>query len=77
MLIPLNQETFLGQWKKDTVVEQVIGVPFLSKVPILRYLFSTVTTQKETINVCVSVTATLLNTAKPEKIEPGKLTRIK
>ena len=77
VLIPLNQETFLGQWKKDTVVEQVIGVPFLSKIPILRYLFSTVTTQKETINVCVSVTATLLNTAAPEKIEPGKLTRIK
>ena len=64
-----NKETILGSWEKESEVEQVIGVPWLCEVPILRYLFSTVTTVKEKSKVYVSVNARLLNGAKPEKLE--------
>lgn len=77
VLIPLNQETVLGKWKKSTVVEQMIGIPFLIRIPVLRYLFGTVTRQKESIDVCVTVNASLLNTARPAKICPGFLNRLK
>lgn len=77
MLIPLNEEIVLGSWEKDSEVEQVIGVPWLSEIPILRYLFSTVTTVKEKTHVFVTVRASLLNTAKPEKMENGKLVKLK
>ena len=77
ILIPLNKETILGRWEKDSFVEQVIGVPWLSEIPILRYLFSTVTTVKEKTHVVVSVNATLLNSAKPEKLAEGRLFKLK
>lgn len=77
VLIPLNQEIVLGKWKKTAVVEQVIGIPFLIRIPVLRYLFGTVTRQKENIEVCVTVNASLLNTAKPSDFGAGFLKRIK
>ena len=77
ILIPLDKETILGSWEKESEVEQVIGVPWLCEVPILRYLFSTVTTVKEKSKVYVSVNARLLNGAKPEKLETGKLLKLK
>ena len=77
VLIPLHTEVILGRWQKKSMVEQTIGMPFLSKIPLVGYLFSTVTKQQESIQVCVSVRASLLNTARPEKITPGILTRIK
>ena len=77
LLIPLDKETIVGQWKKHTVVEQVIGIPFLVNIPVLRYLFGTVTRQKENIDVCVTVTASLLNTARPTDVGAGFMKRIK
>ena len=77
LLIPLNQETIVGKWKKHSVVEQVIGIPFLIRIPVLRYLFGTVTRQKENIDVCVTVTASLLNTAAPSDVGAGFMKRIK
>lgn len=76
-LIPLNKETILGRWEKKSIVEQVIGIPFLIRIPILRYIFGTVTRQQENTHVCVSVKASLLNTAKPEQLNTGILKRIK
>ena len=77
MLIPLNREVILGQWEKESETEQVIGVPWLSEIPYLRYLFSTVTKVKEKSKVVVAVRADILNTAKPEKLENGKLLKLK
>ena len=77
MLIPLNKEIMLGSWEVESDVEQVIGIPWLSEIPLLRYLFSTVTTVKEKTQVIVSVNARILDTAKPEKLENGKLHQLK
>ena len=76
-LIPLNEEIILGSWQKKSIVEQVIGIPYLIRIPVLRYIFGTVTRQEETAHVCVAVKASLLNTAKPEQFNTGILKRIK
>ena len=77
MLIPLNKDVILGSWEKNSTVEQRIGVPWLSDIPILRYLFSTVTTVEEKTKVIVSVNARVFQSSKPEKLENGKLFKLK
>lgn len=77
ILIPLNKEVLLGAWDKESEVEQVIGIPWLSRIPVLRYLFSTVTTVKEKTHVCVTVRATILDASKPEELANGELFQLK
>ena len=77
MLIPLNREVILGEWNKESEVEEVIGIPWLSEIPVLRYLFSTVTTVKEKTRVYVTVNARLLDASKPEELARGELFQIK
>lgn len=77
MLIPLNKDVIIGSWEKASQVEQLIGVPWLSEIPILRYLFSTVTTVSEKTRVYVTVNASLPDTAAPGRMENGKLVRLK
>ncbi len=79
MLIELDREVILARWDKTQTVEQVVGIPFLCKIPYLRYLFGTVTKQKEKTRMYVTVTATMLNTAVPGnfKLASGELCRIK
>jgi hypothetical protein len=76
-LIPLHKEIVLGRWEKISEVKQIIGVPWLSEIPILRYLFSTETTVKEQTRVYVTVKASLLNTAKPDGLDVGVLKKMK
>ena len=76
-LIPLGREVVLGRWELDQKVEETIGVPFLCDIPILKYLFSTTTTGREQTEVYLTVTATLLDTAKPNGMKVGELKRIK
>ena len=76
-LIPLGREVILGRWSLEQDVEQTIGVPYLCEIPILKYLFGTTTTGRERTEVYLSVTAKLLNTAKPNGMEVGELKRIK
>ena len=73
VLLDLNKEFILGQWDCQQEVEQVIGVPFLSQIPILKYLFSTTTTQKENCRLYLSVSPRLLNTAEEHQFASGKL----
>ena len=75
----LNREVILARWDKTQTVEQVVGIPFLCQIPYLRYLFGTVTRQTEKTRMYVTVTATMLNTAAPEKVQlaSGELKRIK
>lgn len=79
MLMELNREVILARWDKTQTVEQVVGIPFLCRIPYLRYLFGTVTRQTEKTRMYVTVTATMLNTAAPEKVQlaSGELKRIK
>ena len=76
-LIPLKKEVMLGCWELDQQVEQVIGVPWLCDIPLLKYLFSTTTVSREHTRVCLTVTASLLNTARPDGMRVGELKKIK
>ena len=77
-LIPLNEEIVLGQWNKEQDVEQTIGVPWLCRIPILKYVFSTVTTSRENTRVYLTVTAQMLDTAHPRTLdfETGELKKV-
>ena len=68
VLIDLDKEFILAQWDSDTSVEQTIGVPFLSEIPILKYLFSTTTTQNEKTKVYLTVKVKILDTANSSKL---------
>ena len=74
--IELNTEKILASWDKTEEVEQTIGVPFLSEIPILKYLFSTTTTTREKTRVCMTVTAEMTDTAR-QSPEAGKLVKLK
>lgn len=66
VLLTLEEEFILGQWSSEQKVEQTIGVPFLSQIPILKYLFSTTTTSLEKCKFYLTVKPRLLNTALPD-----------
>lgn len=74
--IRLNRENILAVWNRDQEVEQTIGVPYLSSIPILKYLFGTTTTSVEHTKLYLTVKAEILNTASGN--EPaGVLTKLK
>lgn len=76
--IVLNEEIILAQWDKEQEVEQTIGMPFLSSIPILKYLFSTTTTSKENTKVYLTVTASVMEPLPlPSQLGSGTLTTLK
>ena len=76
MTLELNREKILASWDKTEKVEQTIGVPFLCEIPILKYLFSTTTTETVRTRVYLTVRAELLNTGIPSA-GIGKLRKLK
>ena len=64
VLADLNKEIVLAQWDSETMVEQMIGIPFLSDIPILKYIFGTTTTEKEKTKVYLTVKISMLDTSK-------------
>ncbi len=77
-LIPLNNEVILAKWEKQQTVEQTIGVPFLSSIPVLKYLFGTTTTATENTHIYLTVTAAALPHASANDLpESGKLITVK
>ena len=75
-LFDLNKEMILAQWDKEQNVKQTIGIPWLSNIPYIGYLFGTTTTSREKIHVCLTVTAEIMNTAKPDGMDAGVLTKV-
>lgn len=75
-LIALREEVVLGQWESEQEAEQTIGVPFLSEIPYLKYLFGTTTVSREKTKAYLTVTARMLDAAKPTGAEAGELLRI-
>lgn len=65
-VIPLNKEIMLGVWESQREVSEVIGVPFLSDIPVLKYFFSTTTKSFEKTSCFLTVKATLADTAAQE-----------
>ena len=74
--IELNKEILLGSWSREQKVEQTIGIPFLCRIPVLKYLFGTDTVSTEKSFVCVTVHAELLDTGTSSFLA-GKLARLK
>ena len=62
-VISLNKEVMLGSWESTREVSEVIGVPFLSDIPLLKYLFSTTTKSYEKAILFLTVKAKLADTA--------------
>ncbi|MBR7104622.1 MAG: hypothetical protein IKC65_06745 [Lentisphaeria bacterium] len=77
ILMPLKEERIIASWEREQEVEQTIGVPILCEIPLLKYLFGTTTVSKEKSKVYLTVTATMLNTSKPDGMKAGEVFRIK
>ncbi len=73
VLLDLNKEFVLGQWSTVQKVEQTIGVPFLSEIPLLKYFFSTTTVNQENCKLYLSITPRLLNTGRPDQLKVREL----
>ena len=56
-----GKEKILAIYEKENDVEQTIGLPILCRIPVLKYLFSTVTTIKERTYIVVSAEATVVD----------------
>jgi len=57
----LGHEKVLTVYEKENDVEQTIGLPILCRIPVIKYLFSTVTSIKERTYVIVTGEAVLLH----------------
>ena len=77
ILMPLKEERILASWDKEQEVEQTIGIPLLCEIPVLKYLFSTTTSSMEKTRVYLTVTATMLNTSKPDGMQAGEVFQVK
>jgi hypothetical protein len=75
--IPLKEDKIIASWEKFDEVEQRIGVPFLMDLPVLKYIFGTVTKNREKTHVYLVVNAKLLDGSKPCKINQGELFNLK
>ena len=54
-------EKVLAVYEKENDVQQTIGLPILSRLPVIKYLFSTVTTIKERTYLVVSAEAEMVH----------------
>lgn len=73
MTIELQNEHLLGVFGQKQKVEQTIGMPFLSDIPYLKYLFSTTTTIDADTKVFVTVTGRLVHPEDSYAKWSGKL----
>ncbi len=66
----LGHEKVLTVYEKENDVEQTIGLPILCRIPVIKYLFSTVTSIKERTYVIVTAEAVLLHPEEQKGIPP-------
>jgi hypothetical protein len=59
--LAFGKEKILAVYEKENDVEQTIGLPVLCRIPVLKYLFSTVTSIKERTYIVVSAEASLVD----------------
>ena len=57
MTLGYNVEKVLGVYEKDSEVRQTVGLPVLSKIPVLKYFFSTTTVVREKTYIIVTAQA--------------------
>ena len=56
-----GREKVLAVYEKENDAEQTIGLPILSRIPLIKYLFSTVTTIKERTYLVVTAEAEMVH----------------
>ena len=59
--LAFGKEKILAIYEKENDVEQTIGLPILCRIPVIKYLFSTVTSIKERTYIVVSAEASLVD----------------
>jgi len=61
LTLGFKTEKLLASYIKENDVEQTIGIPFLVKIPVLKYLFGTTTNIKEKTYIVVTAEASLIH----------------
>ena len=61
LTLGFKTEKLLASYIKENDVEQTIGIPFLVKIPVLKYLFGTTTSIKERTYIVVTAEASLVH----------------
>ncbi len=61
LTLDLESEMLLSSWNKTEQIEETIGVPFLSDIPILKYIFGTTTTTDTTTRYFLTVKGRLVH----------------
>ena len=66
LTLGFKTEKLLASYVREQDVEQSVGIPFLIKIPVLKYLFGTTTTIRERTYIIVTAEASLVHpNAKP------------
>jgi len=65
LTLGFKTEKLLTSYIKENDVEQTIGIPFLVKIPVLKYLFGTTTSIKERTYIVVTAEASLVHPDGP------------
>lgn len=61
MTLATGTEKLLTSYIRENDVEQTVGIPFLVKIPVLKYLFGTTTTLRERTCIIITAEATLVH----------------
>ncbi|MBQ4337255.1 MAG: hypothetical protein IJC34_08690 [Lentisphaeria bacterium] len=63
-------EKVLAVYEKENDVEQTIGLPILSRIPVIKYLFSTVTTIRERTYIVLTAEAAAVDANNARELNP-------
>ena len=76
LTLGFKTEKLLASYVREQDVEQTVGIPFLIKIPVLKYLFGTTTTIKERTYIIVTAEANLVhpNTKPPKPVSSEVVT---
>ena len=68
LTLGFKTEKLLATYVREQDVEQSVGIPFLIKIPVLKYLFGTTTTIRERTYIIVTAEANLVH---PDSLPPA------
>lgn len=72
LTLGFKTEKLLSSYIQETEAEETIGIPFLIRIPVLKYLFGTTTTIREKTYIIVTAEANLVH---PELLPPVPVSR--
>ena len=76
LTLGFKTEKLLASYIRENDVEQTIGIPFLVKIPVLKYLFGTTTSIRERTYVVVTAEASLVHPNGPVAAAAGPVVEI-